>query len=925
MFQSAHLLLRAAPAALAFTTLLALPGCDPEDPQDRPAPIKRLSEFDPANRKLDSESKKNKNGKEADMSNEAVRNKALEAIKKNQEKTLEAFEKATVEDQHQKKKDSEKKKGDPSKEPQTFVKGNTPYLEIPKKLEKGQNSLTIPNSNTHSGKLAEVLGPNQKGSGVNGNSASVAGPNSKSGKDNANGDARVMNGTGSIGDGPPQKDSKPGLLERIFGGNDKPDRKIVKSGDSGTQFEILNDKAKTKKAEHVRAEKSDGTAFGAEAPGTKDELNKRFNPLSRNDAPDIRSFKPSSPDKHGMLSAMVAAEMAQGALANQASKKERKAEEGADAVVVPLDGAKSSVKRHPLTDFEPAPKKNTAASNSVTPIPTAAAPAAAGAGAGASASGATQAAAGTTTTPLSDFNGAALLQNDAPGKTPAATNAAGGKPAASKDDSQNQFGSLDDYRRGLDSRDFVARERAFQRAVAEKREDALPYLAEEIVRGGSLCEFAARCLAALGKRSDIVDRALIGGLITTSPRDTQMREACAVALGQLRVPQAVGPLQEKCKHDPSYPVRSACAASLGMLGDRAALPTLHMKLDDRGEIEFVKQSASLALARLGDSAGREHLISALESPIPAMQVLGVTGLVQLNDPDTPGLLISRLNSEYEEVWTTVLSLLPRMGAPLAVPMLRTQLITGNELMRLRAALALGYLGNSDGMAYICRAARGGSLQERVMGCELLGNLQRSDQIPLLLEKLDDTHSDVRQITAIALTRLKAVQAAPAIADAARGRLHNQQLPPALRGAQSDMNERVVMLACLRILRGEKDDLALYTLPAGRDQSWPEFERELLKQQVEMIKLYKLVEVIQSGVENGRGSGALLRAPGGQEIMYREKEVVAAGFRIVDINLGGKNKDSNAVVPPFVTLQRGNDSITLYVGQNAESTVETQTP
>ena len=334
----------------------------------------------------------------------------------------------------------------------------------------------------------------------------------------------------------------------------------------------------------------------------------------------------------------------------------------------------------------------------------------------------------------------------------------------------------------------------------------------------------------------------------------------------------------------------------------------------------MKQSASLALARMGDSAGREHLISALESPVPAMQVLGVTGLVQLNDPDTPGLLISRLNSEYEEVWTTVVSLLPRMGAPLALPMLRAQLLAGNELMRLRAALALGYLGNSDGLAYICRAARGGSLQERVMGCELLGNLQRSDQIPLLLEKLDDTHSDVRQIAAIALTRLKAVQAAPAIADAARGRLHNQQLPPALRGAQSDMNERVVMLACLRILRGEKDDLALYTLPAGRDQSWPEFERELLKQQVEMIKLYKLEDIIPSVADNGRGSGALLRAPGGQEIMYRLNEIVAGGFKIVDINLGGKNKDSNAVVPPFVTLQRGNESLTLYVGQGVETAV-----
>ena len=38
-----------------------------------------------------------------------------------------------------------------------------------------------------------------------------------------------------------------------------------------------------------------------------------------------------------------------------------------------------------------------------------------------------------------------------------------------------------------------------------------------------------------------------------------------------------------------------------------------------------------------------------------------------------------------------------------------------------------------------------------------------------------------------------------------------------------------------LVGGEKEDLALYTLPNKRDQSWPEFERELLKQQVEMIK------------------------------------------------------------------------------------------
>ena len=94
---------------------------------------------------------------------------------------------------------------------------------------------------------------------------------------------------------------------------------------------------------------------------------------------------------------------------------------------------------------------------------------------------------------------------------------------------QSQFGTLDDYRRGLQSRDIVARERAFQRAAAEKREDAIPYLVEEVAKDGLLSVYAARCLALLGKRSESIDHALISGLATTSNKEelVKFREACA--------------------------------------------------------------------------------------------------------------------------------------------------------------------------------------------------------------------------------------------------------------------------------------------------------------------------------------------------------------------------------------------------------------
>jgi hypothetical protein len=291
----------------------------------------------------------------------------------------------------------------------------------------------------------------------------------------------------------------------------------------------------------------------------------------------------------------------------------------------------------------------------------------------------------------------------------------------------------------------------------------------------------------------------------------------------------------------------------------------------------------------------------------------MTGLAQLNDPNCPAYLASFLDSRWPEVWTTAVALFPRLGARNAVPLLREQLLSNNESSRIRAALALGFLGCTDGLPLICRAARSGDLQERAMGCDLLGRLNRTEQIPLLIEKLNDPHTNIRQTAAIALAQLNATAAIPRISDAARGRIQNSQLPPALRGGQQDIYERAIMLSCLRILRGQKDDLSL-TLPSGYDSRWPEFDRELLKEQLDMIKMYKLVEVIPSSAGL---AGALLQVPGGQEVLYRTGEIVAAGFKVTDVSQGAGTPDGRAKIPPFVTLMRGDQRIILYEGQPAE--------
>ena len=516
---------------------------------------------------------------------------------------------------------------------------------------------------------------------------------------------------------------------------------------------------------------------------------------------------------------------------------------------------------------------------------------------------------GSTPTPVPEGMQTPPMAMDEPAAGGAAARAQDNAPATEAD--IREAGELE-YQKGLKSKDVLAREAAFERAALERREDAIPCLIYEVENNKFAAEMAARTLGAIGKLTPDVEGALLLGL---GSKDSPVRQACASSLGRLRSHRAVQALMEVLKNEKNYPARVIYVESLGLLGERAAIPALKGRLESPDEIEYVKNSAALALARLGDPSGRAHLIRSLDSDFPAVKVLGLNGIVQLNDPDTAAYLNGALESRYEEVWTAAVYLFPRLGPGLALPVLRTRLESDSELMRRRAALAMGFLGSDDGLPYIDKALREGIVQERVMACELLASLARTDRVPLLVEKLQDPHSSVRQTAAVALTRLNATEAVPALIEAARGLRAARDLPPGLRGAAPDVYETLVLLSCVRILRGEKDDLVITTLPNARDQSWPEVERVLSEQQVELVKLYELVDVIASG--DSKPLGAIIKLPNGKEVLFKEGEPVAAGFRVRDIGLpvsGGRDKSK---LPAYVTLKRGSETIRLIDGRPPE--------
>ncbi|MCZ7645389.1 MAG: HEAT repeat domain-containing protein [Planctomycetota bacterium] len=250
-----------------------------------------------------------------------------------------------------------------------------------------------------------------------------------------------------------------------------------------------------------------------------------------------------------------------------------------------------------------------------------------------------------------------------------------------------------------------------------------------------------------------------------------------------------------------------------------------------------------------------------------------------------------------------------MGPARVLPALSARLAATDERIRRRAAIAMGLLGSDEGAPYLVKSLRQGSIFERQMAAALLGALQHREYAPELIAALRDSSSSVRQAAAIALTRMDVKEAVPALLDAARGAKSPQALPPALRGAMPDINELMTLLSAVRVLKGEEDTLVLESLPETQENRWPEYDREVFKYQLELIKTYKVEEVLSA---DGRPVGAVLIEPSGKEKLVRPNENVAAGFTLADMGAGAKGAGAD-----WVNLRRGDTRVTLTKGRPAD--------
>ena len=110
-------------------------------------------------------------------------------------------------------------------------------------------------------------------------------------------------------------------------------------------------------------------------------------------------------------------------------------------------------------------------------------------------------------------------------------------------------------------------------------------------------------------------------------------------LGQMRIPQAVGPLARRLAADKDVGVRVEAAIALGRIGKPAAAAGDAVRRAAQSDDPRLRLAALFATARAGTDPGgnpRDALREQLEHPNPVVRQLAAQLLDELDAPPDPG-------------------------------------------------------------------------------------------------------------------------------------------------------------------------------------------------------------------------------------------------------------------------------------------------
>jgi HEAT repeat protein len=187
-----------------------------------------------------------------------------------------------------------------------------------------------------------------------------------------------------------------------------------------------------------------------------------------------------------------------------------------------------------------------------------------------------------------------------------------------------------------------------------------------------------RSLAEVGDEGAV--RKLIGALTSQSSKRLEIVEAL-VASGH---PLCIAPLLDLLA-DPDPMTVAAAADALGKLGAREAVSRIKPLLTNPSSTRPIKLKAAEALFRLGDDAGVDLLTALLNSPEPALRILGATAMSSRPNPSWQAAVKDLLEANHPVVRLDAAALIAQYEPDAARATLGRLLTDGTAPVRIQAA------------------------------------------------------------------------------------------------------------------------------------------------------------------------------------------------------------------------------------------------
>ena len=251
-----------------------------------------------------------------------------------------------------------------------------------------------------------------------------------------------------------------------------------------------------------------------------------------------------------------------------------------------------------------------------------------------------------------------------------------------------------------------------------------------------------------------------------------MRNAAAVALGQLDDPKAEGALVNSLR-DEDAGVRAAASHSLEQLdwqpgsdsqrvlqflatgnlrrvvalGAAAVGPLVDMMLNGPPNKQF---AAVKALGEINDPRVLQAMLDALRMSNPAVRIAALETLERIAEPSVLPNVERLLKDHNPSVRAAAVEAASRCGGPRAVPALVQTLKDASWEVRQVAVRALGMLGDASAVEDLCKLVQDPDRDVRESAIVALGQICDQRAIYPLVLKLLDPESSVRAAAAAAL-------------------------------------------------------------------------------------------------------------------------------------------------------------------------------